>query len=724
MRRALLLIPTVLAVIVASIFTPLTALAATTWNLGDVFVGVEGGKYNVYDNSGVFKQTISNPAGGYTTGCAFDKAGNFYGTYLSANQVIKFDGSDPHSSSFFGSGFSIPESLVFDKHGNVYVGNTGGGIREYAPNGTFIKTVIPTTRVDWFDLAADQDTILYTQEGSDIKRVSAGTGLSLSNFTTGTANQAFALRILPGGSVLLADRNNVKRYDSAGTVVQTYTVGNEGTWFALNLDPNGSSFWSGNYGSSNFYRLNIASGAVEIGPINTGTTAFTLFGICLKGELTAAIGQITLTPATAQNAAGTTHTVTAKVTTNASGSAGVPVSFSVISGPNTGATGTCSVDAACHTDANGQVSFTYTSNGTPGTDVIQACFTDQGQTQQCATATKTWILVEQPIAATGATISATEGTAFTGTVATITDPDPNATANEYTAFIDWGDSTPATSGTVTGSMGGPFTVIGSHTYAEEGTYTVTVAITDVDTSSNGAIATSGAKVADATLSALCAMSPFIPQSYTGPTATFNDASSTGNLSDFSATISWGDGSSSPADGQAVTIAGGPGNAPYAVGGSHTYSSTGTFTVTTSITDVGTSTASASCTEVVFAFAPEGGSFVIGDHNSGTAVTFWGAKWAKENSLSGGAAPLSFKGFAENPNTPSCGTGWSADPGNSTPPPDGPLPAFMAVIVSSSADKSGSTISGNTVHIVIVKTNPGYTSNPGHAGTGTVVGQVC
>jgi hypothetical protein len=49
---------------------------------------------------------------------------------------------------------------------------------------------------------------------------------------------------------------------------------------------------------------------------------------------------------------------------------------------------------------------------------------------------------------------------------------------------------------------------------------------------------------------------------------------------------------------------------------------------------------------------------------------------------------------------------------------------MAVIVTSSVDKSGSTISGNNVHIVIVKTDPGYAANPGHAGTGTVVAVIC
>ena len=49
---------------------------------------------------------------------------------------------------------------------------------------------------------------------------------------------------------------------------------------------------------------------------------------------------------------------------------------------------------------------------------------------------------------------------------------------------------------------------------------------------------------------------------------------------------------------------------------------------------------------------------------------------------------------------------------------------MAVIVASHVTKSGATISGNIVHIVIVHTNSGYSSNPGHVGTGTIVSVVC
>ena len=49
---------------------------------------------------------------------------------------------------------------------------------------------------------------------------------------------------------------------------------------------------------------------------------------------------------------------------------------------------------------------------------------------------------------------------------------------------------------------------------------------------------------------------------------------------------------------------------------------------------------------------------------------------------------------------------------------------MAVIVSSSVTKVGRSISGNDVHVVVVKTNPGYGPQPGKPGTGTIVGVLC
>jgi hypothetical protein len=326
---------------------------------------------------------------------------------------------------------------------------------------------------------------------------------------------------------------------------------------------------------------------------------------------------------------------------------------------------------------------------------------------------------DQPISASGVTFNAVEGANFTGPVATFTDPDTTATADEYSATIDWGDSTPPSAGTITGS-GGSFSVSGSHTYEEEGTYTVTVKITDVDNSSNTATANSTAKVADAALSSTCTAPATASNPFNGNVAHFTDADPHGTVSDYTATINWGDSSSSSGT---VT---GPNGGPFDVSGSHTYSTTGFFTISVKIDDAGGSTTSTSCQVLIFAFAPGGGAFVIGDKNSAvnTNVTFWGAQWSKLNGLSGGAAPSSFKGFAKNPTSPACGVGWSTDPGNSAPPPPGPLPAYMGVLVTSSATKSGSQISGNTPQIVVVKTNLGYAPDPGHAGTGKVVAQNC
>jgi uncharacterized repeat protein (TIGR01451 family) len=117
-------------------------------------------------------------------------------------------------------------------------------------------------------------------------------------------------------------------------------------------------------------------------------------------------------------------------------------------------------------------------------------------------------------------------------------------------------------------------------------------------------------------------------------------------------------------------------------------------------------------------------FVIGDGNAivGDTVTFWGAQWAKDNTLSGGPAPNAFKGFIDT--VPAgCGGNWTSGPGNSSQPPD-TVPLFMAVIASSTITKSGATITGDIPKIVIVRTNPGYGPSPGHAGTGTVVAVAC
>jgi hypothetical protein len=122
-----------------------------------------------------------------------------------------------------------------------------------------------------------------------------------------------------------------------------------------------------------------------------------------------------------------------------------------------------------------------------------------------------------------------------------------------------------------------------------------------------------------------------------------------------------------------------------------------------------------------------GNFVIGSGNAvvGAHVTFWGAQWWKDNSLAGeGAAPPSFKGFANTVGEPLCGTPWTTDPGNSSDPPEAPLPETIDVLVTSAVTKSGRVISGNAPGVALVRTEPGYEPDPGHPGTGMVLAILC
>ena len=137
--------------------------------------------------------------------------------------------------------------------------------------------------------------------------------------------------------------------------------------------------------------------------------------------------------------------------------------------------------------------------------------------------------------------------------------------------------------------------------------------------------------------------------------------------------------------------------------------------------------------LMFAPTASAGSFTIGDGNAalGTAVTFWGAQWWKLNTLSGGEAPSSFKGWVNSFPAPLCGLAWTTGTGNSSEPPPAPLPEYVEVAVASKVNQEGSVVaSATTTKVALVKTNAayekksGYEPDPGHEGTGTVVAVVC
>jgi hypothetical protein len=79
------------------------------------------------------------------------------------------------------------------------------------------------------------------------------------------------------------------------------------------------------------------------------------------------------------------------------------------------------------------------------------------------------------IGATATPITAIAGTAFGGSVATVTDQFPGATASDLTASISWGDGT--TSVATTSGANGTFMITGIHTWAAAGSFTMTVTVT-------------------------------------------------------------------------------------------------------------------------------------------------------------------------------------------------------------------------------------------------------
>jgi hypothetical protein len=187
---------------------------------------------------------------------------------------------------------------------------------------------------------------------------------------------------------------------------------------------------------------------------------------------------------------------------------------------------------------------------------------------------------------TPAQINATEGTQFSGTVATFMTDTPSDT---FTASINWGDGT-TTTGTVTPnvSFGLGFTVSGSHTYLNEGAPNVTVTLTEMGTSPATMSVPSSATVAEADSLAVTGVnfSATAGTAFNGTVANFTNTNTANVAADFTATINWGDGTSSQG-----TVNGANGN--FTVTGNHTYTNGGQFTASVQVADIAPGTASGS-----------------------------------------------------------------------------------------------------------------------------------
>ncbi len=251
---------------------------------------------------------------------------------------------------------------------------------------------------------------------------------------------------------------------------------------------------------------------------------------------------------------------------------------------------------------------TYTSSGVYETTLLVE---KKGQPSDYSFGGGEVTIAPSSLSATSVTGTATEGSAYTGPVASITSNDYNLQSSDFSAVIAWSNGTvqPAT---ISGGNG-QFTVSGSFTFADEGTYPVRVKLTepDLEGGTQQIALTSTVKVQDADVftphsKSLTATSGTV---WSGVVATFTDSYTGNTPNDFNATINWGDG--------AIThgVVGFNGT-DYTVSGSHTYSKAGTFRAAVTLNDdsPGTATSTAISQFSVSSTAPK-----IVTNNSGPVV---------------------------------------------------------------------------------------------------------
>jgi hypothetical protein len=178
------------------------------------------------------------------------------------------------------------------------------------------------------------------------------------------------------------------------------------------------------------------------------------------------------------------------------------------------------------------------------------------------------------------TLNLVEGAVFNGTIGTFTDTNTNQPLSNYSVDINWGDGT-TTSATITGGSGS-FTILGTHTYADERTTPFVTSLSLTDTDGESASATGSANVIDAPLNLVSSLPSFsflagVPVNllFGG----FGDANPLPLLSEFAVTINWGDGTTTPGT---ITL----GSNNFQVLGGHTYTNAINFVVSVGINDDG------------------------------------------------------------------------------------------------------------------------------------------
>jgi hypothetical protein len=601
------------------------------------FIGTSAdGGHPVGNATGVAIDTgaSNNTIGGTTTGAGNVISGNttdgvlLSGSGTTGNQVLtNFIGTTADGSTALGNGTGVAIAAGASSNtiggvqaGNVVSGNTGDGVL-ITDSGTtgnrVLANLIGTTAANVHPLgnggngvnieagasnnviggAAPGNIIAFNRLAGVVVAGSATTGDTLS-LNSIYANSALGIDLGADGVTpntplgphtgpnALQNYPVLTPYTTAGTVTGTLNS-TPSTTFRLEFFANATPDASG-HGQGRDYL-----GYATVTTDTNGNASFTSSYTSIAGE--------PFVSATATDAAGNTSefsaTVDAALTatgltlsaTEGTRCNGVVATFIDADSAATAAAFTASIawgDGAVTggtvvTNPSGGflVTGSHTYSDEASTLPVTVIITDMAASSR-VTANSLMNVADAPLTVSAAGVSAVEGATFSGQVGTFTDAAPNAASGDHSVLISWGDGS-VSSGTVTALGSGLFGVSGTHTYAEEGTYTLSLSVRDI----GGATAAGSAQatVADAPLQATGRSLKLTGHTLSGVLATFTDANPGGTLNDYSATIDWGDGTTTSGDiGSSTGV--------YTVFGSHTYRpGARPHTITITIRDAGGST---------------------------------------------------------------------------------------------------------------------------------------
>ena len=272
-------------------------------------------------------------------------------------------------------------------------------------------------------------------------------------------------------------------------------------------------------------------------------------------------------------------------------------------------------------NSNGSFTVTGTYNYTvAGTYTIMVTVLDAAHDSDTAPSTATiWTPI---LKASANNLQADETNSVSGVIASFTDTDSTATLDDFTASINWGDGQSSV-GTVVEDSSGDLGVAGSHTYAGAGIYNFTVTISDNlgDDTTASATVTVGQSTITVNAVNIACTAHF---AFDGVVPNVSDSGPWTDVSDFTASINWGDGTSSQADTSVGTI-NDNGDGTFGVEGTHTYATAASFPVTVTVTDAanksGTGVATATVTALSMTPVPESFTLAQNVSFSGTVISF-------------------------------------------------------------------------------------------------------